>query len=147
MSKQEKLYELAQNLASQTYGFLDKKGPGIGNHATNQYVNQLITLAKEEFGEDFSEQKLCGENSLAVDYYFPDEETIVEVALGLKKPNSEFEKDILKALIAKEKGYKVKRLVFIAKPGGVKKCNQPGRSTVREFLLTKHDIEVVVWDL
>jgi len=84
---------------------------------------------------------------LAVDFYFPDEATIVEVALGIKNPNTEYEKDILKAVMAKSLGTRVNKLLFIAKPGGVKKCNQPGRIAVKEWLRRTHSIEVDVLDL
>ncbi len=47
MKKHEKLFELAQNLAKKTYGFLDTKGPGIGNHATNQFISQLRQFPKK----------------------------------------------------------------------------------------------------
>lgn len=147
MSKHEKLYNLAKELSIKTYGFLDKKGPGIGNHATNQFITNLSAIAFKEFGEDFSEKKICGRNSLAVDYYFPDEGVIVELAFGLKNPNTEYEKDILKAIMAKSLGNKIDKLLFISKPGGNKKCQQPGRTAVKEWLLENRAIEIQVWDL
>ena len=147
MVKHLKLYELAKDLADKTYGFLDVKGPGIGNHATNQFISQLGQVAIREFGSDYSEKGICGDNSLAVDFYFPDEGVIVEVALGLKNPNTEFEKDILKAIMAKSIGFKVKKLVFIAKPGGAKKCNQPGRVAFKSWLSESNNIEIEVLDL
>ena len=39
--------------------------------------------AHAEFEIECWERKICGETSYAVDFYFPDEATIVEVALGL----------------------------------------------------------------
>ena len=147
MNKHEKLFELAQNLAKKTYGFLETKGPGIGNHATNQFISQLVALSTKEFGKDYSEQNICGNNALAVDFYFPEEGVIVEIALGLKNPNTEYEKDILKALMAKNIGHNVKKLFFISKPGGEKKCKQPGRIAVKEWLLNSSSIELEVWDL
>jgi len=147
MSKHQKLYEIARNLAGKTYGFLDTKGPGIGNHATNQFISMLGSMACEEFGEDYSEKHISGQNSLAVDFYFPGEGVIVEVALGLKNANTEYEKDILKAIMAKEFGNKVEKLVFISKPGGEKKCSQPGRIAVREWLYNNNQIEMEILDL
>ena len=44
-----------------------------------------------------SERRLCGDTSFAADFFFQDDATIVEIALGLINPASEFEKDILKA--------------------------------------------------
>jgi hypothetical protein len=147
MCKHKKLYEIAKDLASNTYGFLDSKGPGLGNHATNQFISNLSLLAKKEFGADFSEKRVCGSSSLAVDFYFPDEGIIVEVALGLKNSNTEYEKDIIKAIMAKNLGNRVEKLVYITKPGGEKKCNQPGRCAVKEWLCNSNAIEVEVWDL
>lgn len=147
MNKFERLYEIAKELSLRTNGFLDTKGPGRGNHATNQFIAELGTLAKEEFGEDFSERNICGPNSLAVDFYFPDEGVIVEIALGLKNPNTEYEKDILKAVMAKSLGHTVEKLVFFAKLGGAKKCSQPSRTAVKDWLLSANHIEIEVIDL
>lgn len=147
MNKIDKLFKLANELAIKTDGFFDIKGPGKGNLATNSYIKRLGELALDNFGINYSEKKICGPNSLAVDFYFPDEATIVEIALGVKKPNSEFEKDILKALMAKAEGNPVNRLVYIAKPGGVKKCNQPGRKAFRSWVLEHHKIKIEVFDL
>lgn len=88
-----------------------------------------------------------GPNSWAVDFYFPKDGVIVEVALGLKNPNTEYEKDILKALMVKELGNYVYKLVFITKPRGIKKCNQPGRKAVKGWLLESNQIEVEVLEL
>ena len=147
MNKSHQLYELANELALSTDGFFETKGPGKGNHSTNDYIKKLGERATSRFGADYSEKNICGDNSLAVDFYFPDEATIVEIALGLKNPNSEYEKDILKAVMAKSLGNNVKKLLFIAKPGGHKKCNQPGRQAVSLWLRDTHSIITEVLDL
>lgn len=49
--------------------------------------------------------------------------------------------------MAKELGYKVHKLIFITKPGGHKKCNQPGRLAFKEWLLKSNQIDVEVIDL
>ncbi|MDP9194380.1 MAG: hypothetical protein M3P06_22000 [Acidobacteriota bacterium] len=54
------------------------------------------------FGTDLAEQTICGTNKFCVDYYFRDEATIVEVAMSLRNPTSEFERDILKAIMAQD---------------------------------------------
>jgi len=147
MGKAEILLRLANGIAAGAPGFYDVKGPGGGNRSTNEFIAALRSAAESEFGEYFSERAICGSNRLAVDYYFPDESTIVEVALGLRNPNTEFEKDILKALIAKGKGNRVERLFLISKPGGRKKCQQPGRSEFIAWLKEQHNIDVEVYDL
>ena len=139
----QRLYEIANDLAASTIGFFEKKGPGKGNRATNEYIAELGKRAIREFGQDFSEQNICGNNSLAVDFYFPEEGTIVEVALGLRNPNTEYEKDVLKAVMAKTLGYNVSSLLFISKPGGRAKCTQPGREAVKTWLEKKQEIGLI----
>ena len=101
----------------------------------------------DEFGEDFSERKICGDNAFAVDFYFPAEGTIVEVALGLPHPKTEYEKDILKAVMAQEMGNRVSQLVFISKPGARAKCSQPGRVAIKVWLERHHGIAIEVQEL
>ena len=141
------LLTLAQRLASETPGFFDVKGPGRGNHATNMFINSLRRQAEEHFGGDHAEQNICGSSGFCVDYYFPNEATIVEIALGLKKPNTEFEKDVWKAVLAQEAGNAVSRLVFISKPGAIAKCQQPGRAAIIQMLERQHGIAVEVHEL
>jgi hypothetical protein len=143
----KKLHSIAAKIANNTDEFFNVKGPGVGNLSTNQFISLVRTEAQQTFGQDFSEQKICGNNSMAVDFYFPSEATIVEIALGIKNPNTEFEKDIIKALMARSLGHKVKNLVFICKPGGNKKSNQPGRKAMIEWLENQNGISVEVWDL
>lgn len=142
-----RLLALAREIASASPNFQAVLGPGDGDRATHTFMGRLRERAVSAFGEDYSERKVCGDTSLAVDFYFPDEGTIVEVALGLPNPASEFEKDILKAIMAQESGYDVRRLFFISRPGAVKKCSQPGRSAVKEWASAKHQLLIVVHEL
>ena len=146
-SMSNRLYKIANHLARNTPGFFDKKGPGAGNRATNEFINELGTRAISEFGADYSEKHICGENSLAVDFYFPSEKTIVEIALGLRNPNTEFEKDILKAVMAISNGNPVSNLLFVSKPGAISKCNQPGRQAVTSWVEENSGIIVQVLEL
>ena len=75
------LYDLANELAGQTPGFFATKGPGAGNHATNAFIRELRERASREFGRDHSEQAVCGDNSLAVDFYFPTEGAVARQRL------------------------------------------------------------------
>lgn len=145
--KPEVLLEMARELASATVDFQASRGAGNGDRATNIFMKALRARAINAFGEDFSEQAICGENSFKVDFYFRDERTIVEVALGLPNPSTEFEKDILKAIMAQEGGFSVERLVFISRPGAMKKCGQPGRSAIRQWALKRHSLAIEVHEL
>ena len=95
MKLSKELYAIASSIAHETDSFFDTKGPGAGNLSTNQFIDLVRSRAEQAFGEDYSEQKICGDNSMAGDFYFPEEQTVVEIALGIKNPNTEFEKDIL----------------------------------------------------
>jgi hypothetical protein len=105
MDRVDHLAAIAQRLADERPVFFQIKGPSVGDHDTAAFMKELRVRAEAYFGADYSEQKVCGANNLCVDFHFPEEETIVEVALGLRNPTSEYERDVLKALMAKEAGY------------------------------------------
>lgn len=145
--KADQVVQLARELVSNPTGFSAVLGPGAGNKATNAFMRALRAKAEAALGEDFSEKAICGKNRLCVDFYFPDEGTILEVALGLPNPNTEFEKDIIKAIMAVERGNRVQRLVFISRVGAVAKCAQPGRVAMIEWARANHGIAVEVTEL
>lgn len=127
--------------------FFNVKGPGKGDRATNKFMKELCTRARIEFDHDYSEQQICGENKLAVDFYFPEESSIIEVALSLRNSTSEYERDIFKALLAKDSGYQVSRLLFITKPGGHQRINQPGAKSIANWVKDMHGITTDVVEL
>lgn len=141
------LVELARGIAAENPDFQAVLGPGVGDRSTHAFMRRLRATAMQIFGVDYSERKICGQTSLAVDFYFPDDQVIVEVALGLPNPASEFEKDVLKAVMAQETGHAVKRLLLISRPGGARKCSQPGRNAVIAWAQSKHDLLVEIADL
>jgi hypothetical protein len=140
VGQSDRLLELAQRIVDTLPDFFDLKGPGVGDRATAAFMRDLRQAAITEFGADHAEQEISGTNGFRVDYYFPAEATLVEVALGLRNPRTEFECDILKALMAKEIGHPVDRLVFISKPPAARKCRQPGRNAIREWLARNHSL-------
>lgn len=143
----ERLLALARTLALDDPDFQSVRGPGEGDRATHTFMRRLREAALTVFAHDHSEQRLCGDTSFAVDFYFPDEGTIVEVALGLPNPACEFEKDILKAIIAQESGYSIRRLFFISRAGAVAKCAQPGRRALKAWAHAKHELLIEVHEL
>ncbi|HWT00334.1 MAG TPA: hypothetical protein VN256_08810 [Pyrinomonadaceae bacterium] len=147
MKKADRLYSLAQSLAGARPNFFEIKGPSVGDRDTAAFMKELRALAASAFGADYSEKKICGENKLCVDFYFPDEETIVEVALGLRNPTSEYERDILKAIMANESHKAVRHLLFISKPGALKRLSQPGAAAMAAWAERQHGIKVEVREL
>jgi hypothetical protein len=144
MSRAEQLVKIAQSLVDEWPNFFLKKGAGPGDLDTNAFMIELRSRAATVLGEDFGERRICGDNKLAPDYYFPDETTIVEVAMGLRNPSSEFERDILKAIMGQEAGNPVTRLLFLSKPGALNRCSQPGLRAFTDWARRAHNITVEV---
>lgn len=142
-----RLHELAQQLADERPSLFETKGPGQGDRDTKGYIDELRRRAAHAFAKDYAEQAICGANGLRVDYYFPEDATIVEIAFLLKNSPSEFEKDILKAIMARESGQDVRELVFIAKPGAVKRCNAPDRRSIIGWAERAHGVTVRVHEI
>lgn len=147
MTASRALLAAAKAIVAQNSSFQAVLGPRAGDHATAAFLKELQMAEVAHAGSHCHEQKICGETVLTVDFYFREEQTIVEVALGLPNPQSEFEKDVLKAIIAKELGNPVRRLVFISRAGGEKKCSQPGRRAVIEWARLRHELVIEVHDL
>ena len=143
----EKLITLAQKIADGSPGFFDIKGPGKGDKATHAFMKDLQSQAKQLFGEDFSEKGICGNNKFAVDFFFPVEATIVEIALTLRNSNSEFTKDILKAMLSQHAGNTIKKLIFVAKPGATKRHEEPASKSIISLVESKFGISVIIREL
>lgn len=110
-------------------------------------MRKLQCRAEKVFKEDLSEKRICGDTKFAVDFYFPEESTIIEVALSLKNSNTEFEKDILKALMAQDTGQTVTELLFLSKPGAIKRHKQPGSRDIVDWVKRTHDIQIEIKEL
>jgi hypothetical protein len=135
--KAMQLYLLAISLANKTPNLYSVKGPGLGNHASKEFTEKLRQLAKNMFGSDFSEKKVCKDTKHAFDFYIPEEGSVIEIAFSLHNSLSEYEKDIFKCLLAKEEGLNITSLLFIAKPGAIVRHEAAGSKRIRE-LVWKH---------
>jgi hypothetical protein len=140
----DQLASIAQSLVQEWPSFFQTKGAGLGDLDTNAFMKELRSRAASALGDDFAERRICGENKLAPDFYFPDEAAIVEVAMSLRNPSSEFERDILKAIMAQEVGFAVSRLLFLSKPGAAARLSQPGLRAFADWALRAHGIKVEV---
>jgi len=147
LTKSDHLLLLAQGVVDQTAGFFEKKGPGIGDHATGAYVRALRQLANEVFGADYSERVVCKGAGFRFDFFFPDEGTAVEFAFGLHNPSSEFERDILKCILAIEDGCKVRKLILVGKPGAIVRLSAPAPKAIVALVRKRFDLAVEVLEL
>jgi hypothetical protein len=141
------LVELAEALAREDESFFRIVGPGAGDRRTNSYIHELQFRAEHLFGRNFSEARICGDTGLRVDYYFPEEGAIVEIALSLRNSPSEFERDILKAVLARESGKHVRQLIFLCKPGGERRHRAPASQAFISWLAAKHGIAIDIRDI
>ncbi len=146
MDTAQELFDLAQAVANETPGFFDIQGPGPGDRLVNHYIMQLNERVGEALAHVTAQAAVCGECGLTVDFYSPNDGLIVEVALGLKYPNSEFEKDILKAILAREYDKRIVTLMLIGRPGGEKACAAPGRHSMIAWA-GRNGLDVIVRDL
>ena len=142
-----RLILLAQKFAEATPDFFATKGPGAGDRATNEFMQKLNSNATSIFGKVYTAPKICGETNFAPDFYFPEEQTVVEFAFSLDKPISEYERDIFKCLLAKDNGFPVRSLLLVCKPGGQRRLSAPGPKAISDWAARHCALDVLVWDL
>jgi sRNA-binding carbon storage regulator CsrA len=147
MNKTEQVISIAKKIAKTIPKFNKPKKPSEGNMETNNFMEILRREVKNKLHKDYSEQRFCEDIDSKVDFYIPDEKTIIEIALSVRNPLSEFHKDIFKALLAKDNGWKVKRLIFVAKNGAKRRHNSPLSRKVKDWLEKKHSIVVKIVEI
>jgi hypothetical protein len=147
MKKYEKILEIAQLVADKRPYFFEIKGAGLGDKDTDSYMGELRKRIENTVGKGLSERSICGDNNLKVDFYVQDEATIVEVALSLRNSNSEFERDIFKAFLAQSLGNEVERLVFLSKPGALKRHEQPSSKAIVDWVKKEYGISIEIREL
>jgi hypothetical protein len=143
----ERLVVLAQRIAESKPKFFETKGPSKGDYATAEFVCSLQQAAREMFGRDYSEKPACTSAGFRFDFFFPEEAVAVEFAFGLHNPNSEFERDIFKCLLAIEDGCFVKKLMLVGKPGAIGRLSAPAPKAIISFAKKRFDLTVEVFEL
>jgi hypothetical protein len=150
MTKTKQIITIAKRISKRIPHFNEPKKPGEGNIAANLFMKRLYEGVEQKLrlDIDYEKEKPIGDGTKsAVDFYIQDEKTIIEIALSLRNPSSEFHKDILKALLAKDNRWKVNRLVFVAKPGAYKRHKEGLSEKIKEWLEKHHSITVEIEDL
>ncbi|MGA3010643.1 MAG: hypothetical protein ABSD72_10320 [Terracidiphilus sp.] len=145
--KSDDLCLIAQEIAEATPEFFAKKGPGTGDHAAVKFQRSLRDLAREVFGYDYSERAVCKAAGFRFDFFFPEEAVAVELAFGLHNPTSEFERDILKCLLAIEDGCVIRKLMLIGKPGAIARLNAPAPKAIMALVGKRFNLAVEVLEL
>jgi hypothetical protein len=145
--KESRLFLLAQGIATGTPAFFTIKEAGDGDKASNTFMARLRHAALMLFGTNYSEMRVCRDAKFALDFYFPDEATAVEMALSLRNSSSEYERDIFKCLLAIEEGSQIRHLVFITKPGGHFRQQRPGALAIATYVSKKFGLEIEIREL
>jgi hypothetical protein len=92
-------------------------------------------------------QFLSKANRQMVDFWLEDEHTIVEVEFNILTLPPVLEKEVFKALLAKDAGIDVRRLVLIGDPGAALLSHAPTPASIIEWVERQHQIRVEIWDL
>jgi hypothetical protein len=146
----EQIFTLAQQIADRIPGFQDRKGPGkkAGNGVTNRFIRALDTAVSDNWPAIVRQQEPVAPGvRYTFDYFIPSEDTAVEIALSLRNIVTEFEKDIFKAILAKESGKRVERLVLIGKAGSIKRQNGTGPNAIKAWVQQRCVIQIDVMEI
>jgi hypothetical protein len=147
MTKTQIIHNLAQQVADELPDMFRKKGPGEGNLFTNQYMSRLNAAVAATVGKSYVEQKICDPTDQCVDFYVPEESTIIEVELSLYNVHTNLDRDIFKALLAKDAGHRVATLLLIGKEPAKERHTQPASRALIDFVKRHHDLNVVIEDI
>lgn len=147
----QQIFDMAQELAWETPGFQTHRAPGneAGNGMTKEFLQSLNDQVHGHWPKKVCLQEPIAEGvaRYSFDYFIPSEETAVEIALSIWHSPSEFEKDIFKAILAKNAGMRLRKLVLIGKKDSERCRNAPGPKAIRCWVWRKCGIEVEVKDL
>ena len=146
MSKAERIFQLAQEGADAYHMFKARRN-GAGPPFIDEVINHLKFLVIKEFGTGVVNQFLSKENRQSVDFWLEDEQTIMEMEFNIVSSPLVLEKEIFKALLAKEAGKDVRYLILIGDPGSVLLSHAPTPESVINWVERRHQIRVQIWEL
>ena len=146
MNKAQRIFKLAQEGAD-AYRMFKLRRAGAGTPFVNEVINHLKFLVAQEFGSDVVNRFLSTANRQAVDFWLDDEHTIIEMEFDILTSPPVLEKQVFKALLAKDAGNDVRQLVLIGDPGAALLSHAPTPSSIIEWVERRHQIRVQIWDL
>ena len=146
MNKAKRIFQLAQEVAA-SYNLLSARRAGSGDSYTREVIDHLKLMVIEEYGTGVANQFLSRANRQSVDFWIEDEQTIMEVEYSLWSLAPLLEKEVFKALLAKDAGKDVRHLILIGDPGSVRRWQAPTPRSVMEWVERHHQIRVQIWEL
>ncbi len=147
MTKTQRIVRLAQEVADSLPAMFHKKGPGPGNDFTKLYMAILNQRVTKALGKQYVEQCISGNTKQCVDFFVPNENTIVEVELSLYNSHTNLERDIFKALLAIDSGHQIQTLLLVGKEPAKKIHTQPALIALINWVKTHHELNVVIEDI
>jgi hypothetical protein len=134
--------------------FEEPKGAGDGDKATAKFL-AAVQAKVEALNSTVHYAFIDHEKAIYVgskskfDFYIESEATVVEIALSLKNPASEFEKDILKVLVFNQKHINkpITQLVFIGKAGANARCQTEQKKAFVEWAKNVHNLTITIHDI
>jgi hypothetical protein len=146
MSKAERIFQLAQEGAD-VYHMFKARRAGAGTAYVNEVINHLKFLVAQEFGTGVVNQFLSKEARHSVDFWLEDEQTIIEMEFNILSSPPVLEKEVFKALLAKDAGNDVRHLILIADPGSALLAQAPTPASIINWVERRHQIRVQIWEL
>ena len=140
----EKFIGIARALVSDWPRFCPMLTPEAARLGIRAFKSELRSRSFMEFCVDYAGKPICG-GRFTVDYFIGS--TVVEIAMNLRDQNSEFERDILKVLMAQSELLTVTRLLFLAKTGARARCDIPARKAVVAWAEMEYGVRVEVREL
>ncbi len=125
----------------------EKRGPGAGNRVTNEVMRRINERVAAEFGREVIECALMPGVRQSVDFYIPDEATVIEVEFSLCNPYPCLEKDSFKVLLAKDAGYNITTLILVGDPGCERRLAAPAPKAIIAWLKSKHELDIRIIEL
>jgi len=146
MNKADHIFRLAQEDAD-AYRMFALRRAGAATPFVNEVINHLKFLVGQKFGAEVVNQSLNQPSGQTVDFWLEDEHTIMEVEFNILTLPPVLEREIFKALLAKDVGKDVRHLILIGDPGSVVLLQAPTAAAIINWAERHHQIRVQVWEL
>lgn len=146
MNKAQRIFQLAQESAD-TYHMFRARRAGAGTVYVDEIINHLKRLVAHELGAGVVNQFLSKENDQSVDFWLEDEQVIMEMEFNILSSPPVLEKEVFKALLAKDAGKDVRHLILIGDPGSVLLLQAPLPASIVNWMERHFQIHVQTWEL
>ncbi len=144
VSKAERIFQLAQEGAD-AYHMFELRRVGAGTLFVNEVINHLKSIVIQEFGTKGVTQFLGKkENGQPVAFWLEDEQTIMEMEFDILSSPLLLEKEVFKALLAKDAGNNVQHLILIGDPGSVLLSQTPRSKSIMAWVEQYHQIRYLL---